>query len=112
MGGLLSPLPSDPLLPVLPHFLLPDGDDALDPVNGVLAGGERLTAVGGGHGDDYRNVADFEVADSVADGHLLDAPLRVDFGGHLRQLLLGHLFVVLVFEIAHALAAREAAHDA
>src|SRR4051794_37837468 len=64
----------NPDFPIFEKFLLPDGNDLLEFVDGVLAGRERCTTVGGSNNDRNAGLSNFEAAKSVHDSNGIDLP--------------------------------------
>src|SRR5262249_20876477 len=106
-------LQPDPDLPVLEVLLLPDGNGALESIDGVLAGVEGVLAMRRGDGDQDARLTDLQTADAVQDGDALDlGPPGADRIADLAHLRLGHRAVRLVLQELHRSAAGLVAHHA
>src|SRR5207342_1347089 len=97
---------ADPLLAALVDLLLPEGDVDLEGVDRVLAGGERVVAVGRGDGDGDARLADPQAADAVDHGDAAEVVALLQAAGDLLHDLLGHALVGLVFEMQDGPPAR------
>lgn len=80
-------------------LLLPDGNGALEGVNGEAAGVESGGAMGRADGDEDAGFADFEAAETMNDGHAVDAIFFVELGADFAHFGEGHGFVGFVIEI-------------
>src|SRR5687768_16495547 len=108
----LSALQPHPDFPILEKFLLPHRHRALEGVDGVTAGVEGVTAMGGGDGDEDGRLTDLEATGAVQDCHPPHArPPRAYRLADLAHLDLGHRRVRLVLEILHGPAVRLVSHD-
>ena len=96
---------ANPLLAALVDLLLPQRHGLLEPVDGVLAGRERVAAVRRRHGDHDRRLSDPNAADAVGDGHPAEVVRALEVGGQVGHDLLGHALVGLVLEVEHRPAA-------
>src|SRR4029079_7715741 len=103
--------PFDPLLAVLPDFLLPDGDPALHFVHKPMGGFEGGGAVATGDSDEKARLADLEAAGAVEDGAVLEAEALTGLLRPLAHDLLRHPRVGLVDEVVHAAALVVVADD-
>src|SRR5437667_6579086 len=109
---LLPSLEADPHFPVLEVLLLPDGNGALQRIDGELAGLEGILAMGGGNRDEHAGLADLQPSDTVEDGHALDLrPAGAQGFTDLAHLRLGHRRVRLVLEEFHRAGAGLVAHS-
>ena len=90
----------DPDFAVAPVFLLPDGHDFFESLDGVAAGIEAaVVAVGRGDGDEDGGLFDFAAADAVEDADALDeGPSFLDLGADAGHHLFGHGYVGLIDE--------------
>ncbi len=94
---MVATAPVGPIVVVLP---LPDRRPGLDLVDDPPGCGERAVSVGGGHGDDHRDVGYRQRTNPVPENHAADAVVAVEgLGGHLSQHALDVFFVGLVFEL-------------
>src|SRR6266852_2992025 len=93
-------------------LLLPDGDGALERVDGEPAGLESRRAVRGADGDKHAGLADFQPAQAVSDGDAVDGEFFMDVGTDFADFRKGHGFVGFVFEIQRGPAVRMIAHAA
>src|SRR5262249_9702604 len=81
----------DPLgAAVVPVFLLPDGHQFLEPVDGVTTRLERLAAVRAADGDGDAHLADFQMPEPVDHDHLADGPALACLPLDLGHFFLGH----------------------
>ena len=85
-------------------FFLPDGNGALERVDGEAARVECGGAVGCADSDEDAGLADFETAEAVRYGNAVDGKVGVDVGGDFAQLRECHRFVRFVVEIERAAA--------
>ncbi|HEV2863347.1 MAG TPA: transporter substrate-binding domain-containing protein [Pyrinomonadaceae bacterium] len=92
----------DPDLAVLEELLLPDGDRALEFLDGPLARLEGGAAVGGAHRDDDRRFADVGAARAVDDADVLDVEEPVRLPPEAAHLGERHRRVSLVDQIERA----------
>jgi len=80
-------------------FFFPDGDGALESVNGEAASVEGGGAVGRADGDEDAGLADFEAAEAMDDDDAVNFIFFVELGGDLAHFCEGHGFVGFVVEI-------------
>src|SRR2546425_10656042 len=110
---MLPALETHPDLAVLEVLLLPNGHRALERVDRVLAGLERLRAVRRRHGDEHARLADLEPADAVEHRDAAHpGPARADPLADLAHLRLRHRRMRLVLEELHGPPLRLVPHDA
>src|SRR5262249_46840672 len=81
-----------------PVFLLPDGHDLLEPVDGEPACLERLAPMRATHGHGHAHLADFEMAQPMHQDDFPDRPARARLLLDLRELLFGHARVGFIIE--------------
>jgi hypothetical protein len=93
-------------------FFFPDGNGALERVDGEAAGFEGGGTVGCADSDEDAGLANFEAAETVRDGDPIDGEFCVDVGGDFFQLRERHRFVGFVVEIERAAAVRIVANAA
>src|SRR5882724_3569397 len=92
----------DPFLAVVPDLFLPDRDDLLNAVDGVVTRVKRFSAVAGRDRDEEARLADLEAPGAVHDSNAGDCEPGTDLVGDLLHLLNRHLRVGVVFEVPHA----------
>ena len=102
----------DPDFAVFEEFLLPDGNDFLEFVDGVMAGVERGTAMGGSDDDGDAGFADIQMAETVDDGNAADLPGLANEYADLFELLQSHRLVTLVHKMQRPLPFRIVPNDA
>jgi hypothetical protein len=85
-------------------FLFPDGDGALQGVDGEAAGFECGWAMRSADGDEHAGFADFQAAQAVGDGYAVDGEFFVDGGRDFADFGQGHRLVGFVIEIKSAAA--------
>ena len=73
--------------PIHQPFLLPDGDDLLQAVDGILTGGEGFFPVAGADGDGDADFAEVQMAGAVDEHDIMNGPLTTGFGFNLREKL-------------------------
>src|SRR6266851_10127572 len=105
-------LPTDPLRAVAPDLFLPDRNDLLEPIDGILARRECLAPMRRGDGDGHRGLADLEHARAMDDRHLGYRPAGFHLIADLGHYLFGHLGVSLIFEVNDVAPTRKSAGDA
>jgi len=84
---------------VLEILLFPDGNGALESVNGEAAGIEGRGAMRGADGDEDARFADLEPAEAVNDGDTMDRKSRVHLGGDFADFSESHRLVRFVVEV-------------
>ena len=93
-------------------LLFPDGDGALEGVNGEAAGVKSGTAMRGADGDEDAGFADFEPAEAMDNGNAVNDEFFVELGSNLLHFAQGHGFVSLVIEIEREAIVRLIADEA
>src|SRR5580704_16648256 len=80
-------------------FFFPDGNSALERVDGGAASIEGGGAVRRAYGDVDAGLADFQTSKTMRDGDAVDGEFRAEFGGDFPQVRQSHRFVRFVFKI-------------
>ncbi len=93
-------------------FFFPDGDGALQRVDGEAAGVEGGGAMGSADGDEDAGFSNFEAAKAVRYGDAIDGEFLMNAGGDFFQLLQRHGFVRFVVEVERAATVRIVANAA
>src|SRR5688572_7410161 len=97
---------SYPLLAALIHLLLPERHASLARVDRVLARGERVLAMWGGHRDHDAGLTDVDAPGAMVDRNRAKLVPADQLRRDLRHHLLRHLLVGLVVETDNRAAAR------
>ncbi len=84
---------------VLEEFLFPDGDDALEGVDGEAAGVEGASAMRSTDGDEDAGFTDFEATEAMNDREAVDGEFFVDGVANFTHFGNCHGLVGFVFEI-------------
>ena len=87
-------------------LFFPDGNSALERVDGGAASIEGGGAVRRAYGDVDAGLADFQTSKTMRDGDAVDGEFRAEFGGDFPQLRQSHRFVRFIFKIQRAAAVR------
>ena len=93
-------------------LFLPDGNGALKGVNGEAAGVKGGSAMRGANGYEDTGFADFETAEAMNDGDVVNGESFVQLGGDLVHFGEGHGFVSFVVEIESGAIEGLIAHEA
>jgi hypothetical protein len=96
---------------IFEELLLPDGDGALEGVDGEAASVKGCGAMGGAYGDEDAGFADFKAAEAVDNSQPMDGEPFVDGVADLANFREGHGFVGLVFEVECTAAVRFVAYE-
>src|SRR5712691_13277194 len=80
-------------------FLFPDGDGALESVNGEAAGVKSGSAVWRADGDEYAGFTDLQAPQTVDDDDTVNGEFIVKLGTDLAEFGKGHRFIGFVIEI-------------
>src|SRR5437867_10717261 len=94
-------VPADPLAAAHPDFFLPDRNDLLEAVDGVVAGGESLSSMLRGNRYRHRRLTQLDPSHPVPDCEAVRVPPMTDLVCDLAHLSDRHLRIGLIFEVAH-----------
>ena len=94
----------DPDLPIFEEFLLPDGNDLLQPVDRIVTGIKGRPTVGGRHYDGHRGFSDLHPTQAMNDGDRIDLPDLTDRLADSAELLKRHALVCFVNQVTRRLA--------
>jgi hypothetical protein len=84
---------------ILEVFLFPDGNSALESINGEAAGIEGRGAMGCADGNEHAGFTDFKAAKPVNDGYAMNAVFPVELSPDFAHFCQGHGFVSLIVKV-------------